>query len=197
MSHNCRMPALSTPKTVVMRSPVGSLVRFIVLALGIPALLAGCADTRYYWQSVSGHVQLMQASRPVTRWLEDPDAAPPLKRQLLLSQRIRDFSVTELALPDNASYRRYADLGRPAVVWNVVAAPKLSLTLHTWCFPVLGCVSYRGYFDEADARREAEQLQGAGPGNHGVRCARLLDAGMDELGRRRPAAQYLHCLSRR
>ncbi len=159
MSHNCRMPALSLPKPVAMRPRFGRLGRSIVLAASIPALLAGCADTRYYWQSVSGHVLLMHASRPVTRWLEDPNAAPPLKQRLVLSQRIRDFAVTELALPDNASYRQYADLGRPAVVWNVVAAPELSLALHTWCFPVLGCVSYRGYFNEADARREAEQLR--------------------------------------
>jgi predicted aminopeptidase len=75
---------------------------------------------------------------------------------------MRDYAVAELALPDNASYRRYADLQRSAVVWNVVAAPAMSLTLNTWCFPVLGCVSYRGYFDEAAARREAGLLRARG-----------------------------------
>ena len=79
-----------------------------------------------------------------------------------MSQRIRSFAVTELALPDNASYHRYADLQRPAVVWNVVAASEFSLTLKTWCFPVLGCVGYRGYFDEAEARSLAAQLQAEG-----------------------------------
>ena len=132
--------------------------------LGFAALcaLAGCADTRYYWQSVSGHLQLMQASRPVEQWLADPQTPADLRQQLELAQRIRAFAVTSLGLPDNPSYHRYADLHRNAVVWNVVAAPPLSLTLKTWCFPVLGCVSYRGYFDEADARREAAALQAQG-----------------------------------
>ena len=82
--------------------------------------------------------------------------------QPALSQQIRDFAVTELGLPDNASYRRYADLHRSAVVWNVVAAPPDALTLKSWCFPVTGCVTYRGYFDEADAHSEAARQTAAG-----------------------------------
>ena len=81
-----------------------------------------------------------------------------MKQRLALAQRIRRFAVTELQLPDNASYQRYADLQRRAVVWNVVAAPEFSLTLKTWCFPVAGCVGYRGYFSEADARAQAQEL---------------------------------------
>jgi predicted aminopeptidase len=75
---------------------------------------------------------------------------------------MRRFAVSELQLPDNASYQRYADLRRQAVVWNVTAAPALSLTLQTWCFPVAGCVGYRGYFDEQQARSEAGRLQAQG-----------------------------------
>jgi predicted aminopeptidase len=140
-----------------------SIRRFFVFAAGVAVLLlAGCADTRYYWQSVSGHLQLMQAARPVAQWLDDPQTPQTLKERLVLTQHMRDFAVSELALPDNASYRQYADLHRNSVVWNVVAAPELSLTLKTWCFPVLGCVSYRGYFDEAAARREAALLKTQG-----------------------------------
>ena len=134
-----------------------------VLAL---AQLAGCAglgdNLGYYWQSVSGHVRLMQAARPVGDWLVDDKTSAALKARLALAQRIRDYAVTALHLPDNASYRRYADLQRPAAVWNVVAAPALSLELKTWCFPVTGCVGYRGYFAEADARAEAARLQAQG-----------------------------------
>ena len=137
------------------------LVRFIA-ALLLPALLAGCADTRYYYQSVSGHLQLMQAARPVRDWLADPQAPDGLKTRLALAQQIRAFAVTELKLPDNASYQRYADLQRRAVVWNMVPAPGFSLTLKTWCFPVAGCVGYRGYFNEAEARSEAAALQQSG-----------------------------------
>jgi predicted aminopeptidase len=130
--------------------------------LAAALLLAGCAGpgsgVGYYWQSVSGHLQLMQAARPVQEWMDDAQTSSPLKQRLALTQRMRAFSINELGLPDNASYRRYADLHRRAAVYNVVAAPPLSLTLQTWCFPVVGCVGYRGYFDEADARQFAQSL---------------------------------------
>lgn len=137
-----------------------------LLALTASLALAGCASNGnaigYYWQSVRGHVQLMGAAEPLEDWIARTDISVPLRERLQLAQRARAFAVTELGLPDNASYRRYADLKRPAAVWNVVAAPPYSLTLHTWCFPVTGCIGYRGYFDEADARAEADRLAKGG-----------------------------------
>ena len=124
--------------------------------------LSGCADTRYYAQSVGGHLKLMAAARPVSDWLADPHTPASLRQRLLLAQSQRDFSVRELNLPDTASYRRFADLQRPYVVWNVVAAPELSLELKTWCVPVAGCVGYRGYFDEGDAQALASELRAQG-----------------------------------
>jgi predicted aminopeptidase len=124
--------------------------------------LTACAGLGYYWQSASGHLGVMRASRPVAQWLEDPATPAALKSKLELTQRIRRFAVTELALPDNPSYTGYADLHRNAAVWNVVAAPPYSLTLQTWCFPVAGCVGYRGYYDEAEARAEAVALAARG-----------------------------------
>ena len=124
--------------------------------------LTGCADTRYYGQSVAGHLQVMQAARPIEHWLADPATPLALQQRLKLAQDMRRFAVAELHLPDNASYRRYADLQRRHVVWNVVAAPEFSLTLKTWCFPVAGCVGYRGYFSEADAQAEARAQRAAG-----------------------------------
>jgi predicted aminopeptidase len=132
---------------------------FAALAL---VLLSGCSTVGYYWQSVSGHMQMLNAARPVADVLADPQTSAVLKTRLELSQRIRSFAATELKLPDNASYQRYADLSRGAVVWNVVAAPEFSLTLKTWCFPVAGCIGYRGYFNEAEARAEAAQLHSQG-----------------------------------
>jgi predicted aminopeptidase len=125
-------------------------------------VLAGCADTRYYWQSVTGHLQVMQAAKPLDEWLADPQTPDGLKQRLTLAHEIRQFAVTQLQLPDNASYHRYASLPRRYVVWNVVAAPEFSLTLKTWCFPVAGCVGYRGYFAEADAQAEATRLRDSG-----------------------------------
>jgi predicted aminopeptidase len=133
------------------------------LVLAASALcLTGCANLGYYWQSATGHMRILQASRPVQDWLADDHASPRLKAQLALSQRIRAYASSELKLPDNPSYRRYADLQRNAVIWNVVAAPELSLELKTWCFPITGCVSYRGYFDEQEARAEAQRQRELG-----------------------------------
>ena len=133
----------------------------LLAAAWLPGL-SGCASLGYYWQSVSGHLQLMNAARPVQDWLGETGTPEKLKARLELAQRIRSFAVSELRLPENAGYRRYADLRRSAAVWNVVAAPALSLTLKTWCFPVAGCVGYRGYFDEQQARAEAARLQAQG-----------------------------------
>jgi len=135
-----------------------------VVAVGALSLfcLTGCANLGYYWQSATGHLKVMSAAKPVEEWMADAQASERLKARLALSQRIRAYAVTELKLPDNPSYRRYADLRRTAVVWNVVAAPAYSVTLKTWCFPVTGCVSYRGYFDEAQARADAADLAAQG-----------------------------------
>lgn len=136
-------------------------MRVICKLLILPLLLclSSCADLSYYWQSVEGHVSLMKAARPVDDWLADAQTPEKLKAKLALTKKIRTFAAQELKLPDNASYKSYADLKRKAVVWNVVAAPALSLKLKTWCFPVAGCVGYRGYFSEVEARKEAEELK--------------------------------------
>lgn len=128
----------------------------------VVAAVAGCSELSYYGQAAAGHADLLARARPVSAWLADPDTSAALKQQLQAAQQLREFSVHELGLPDNSSYRRYADLQRPAAVWNVVAAPELSLTLKTWCFPVLGCISYRGYFDRAAADALAAQLRAEG-----------------------------------
>jgi predicted aminopeptidase len=133
-----------------------------ITVLWLALLIAGCSTAGYLAQSVNGHLGVVRAARPVSDWLADEQTPDALKQRLMLTQRMRDFAVRELHLPDNASYRRYADLKRNAAVWNVVATAELSLTLKTWCFPVVGCVGYRGYFDRADADAEAAALRAQG-----------------------------------
>ena len=128
------------------------------VALVAALSLTGCANLGYYWQSVTGHLKILQAARPVQEWLEEPATPQRVRAKLELSLRIREYASQELKLPDNPSYRRYANLHRPAAVYNVTAAPAFSLELKTWCFPVTGCVGYRGYYDEKAARQEAAQL---------------------------------------
>jgi predicted aminopeptidase len=121
-----------------------SLLGVALAATALVCLGSGCSTLSYYSQSVAGHVDLMTRAKPVDTWLADSAIPAQLQQRLELSQRMREFSVATLKLPDNASYRSYADLKRPAAVWNVVAAPQLSLKLKTWCYPVTGCVGYRG-----------------------------------------------------
>ncbi|MFG6468478.1 aminopeptidase [Roseateles sp. BYS87W] len=139
---------------------MGALV--LVLGAGLTLSLTGCSTLAHWSQAAGGHLALVRAARPVPDWLADPATPPALAERLRLSQQIRDFASAQLALPDNNSYRRYADLGRPAVVWNVVAAPAFDLQLKTWCYPLMGCAGYQGWFDRAAAQRVADALQAEG-----------------------------------
>ena len=120
----------------------------------IAALSGGC----YLLQSAQGQLALMSKREPIDKVIDAPATPAKLRAQLRSVTAIRDFASHELGLPDNGSYRRYADIGRPYVVWNVVAAPEFSVEPKRWCFPIVGCVAYRGYFVEARARRFAAAL---------------------------------------
>jgi predicted aminopeptidase len=133
---------------------------FCIAALGV--LLGGCANLTYYAQAVIGHAEVMSAARPISELIADPATAPPLRAQLEQVSAARDFASRELSLPDNGSYRSYADIGRPYVVWNVFAAPEFSLEPVRWCMLIVGCVSYRGYYDEGKAQRYADELRTKG-----------------------------------
>lgn len=141
---------------------LGSTIGLVLLAAAGLCLTSGCSSIGYLAQSAQGHLAIVNGARPVDEWIGDPAAPQALKTRLELTRRMRDFSVTTLKLPDNHSYRRFAQLDRPAAVWNVAAAPELSLQLQTWCFPVVGCVGYRGYYVQADADAEAASLRAQG-----------------------------------
>jgi predicted aminopeptidase len=134
----------------------------LVLVLSLCMLVIGCADIAYYAQATEGQMKLMAATRPISELVKDPSTDPVLRKQLQQEIAIREFASKELALPDNGSYRSYADLGRPYVVWNVFAAPEFSMELQQWCMPFAGCVNYRGYYDKKDAELYAGKLSRAG-----------------------------------
>jgi len=133
-----------------------------LLAAALLPLVGGCASANYYWQSVTGQMDLWRRERPIEEVIADPASPQALKDRLARVLEIRAFASSELGLPDNASYRRYADLGRPFVVWNVFAAPEFSTQPIASCFPFAGCVSYRGFFARKDAERHAAALAGEG-----------------------------------
>jgi len=129
-------------------------MRRLLLAALLP-LLGGCATLGYYSQAVRGQIDLLRRATPIEQELARASVPDALKAKLRAALRIRAFASRELALPDNGSFRSYADLGRPYVLWNVFAAPEFSIEPVTSCFPIAGCVSYRGYFGEADAQAAA------------------------------------------
>ena len=131
--------------------------RFVPLLLG--ALLSGCSSLGYYGQLAEGQWQLLRARQPVQQVIADPATPPQLREHLQVAQKARAFASAQLKLPDNGSYRVYAALGRPYVVWNVFATPELSLQPVTHCFPIAGCVAYRGYYQQGAARGAAALMR--------------------------------------
>jgi predicted aminopeptidase len=125
-------------------------------------MLVSCSSLNYYAQAAQGQLTLLSDARPIEDWLADQNTDAKLKLRLATARQIRTFAVQELNLPDNNSYKNYASLARPFVLWNVVATPELSLKPLQWCFPVAGCVSYRGYYNKEDATAYSRELRAEG-----------------------------------
>jgi predicted aminopeptidase len=130
----------------------------LLIAATLP-LLAGCSNFGYYLQSIDGQFKVMRARQSIADVIADAATPPALKARLERVTAIRDFASRELQLPDNPSYRSYADLKRPFVVWNVFAAEEFSVEPRQWCFLFAGCVGYRGYFAQDDADAYARELR--------------------------------------
>jgi predicted aminopeptidase len=142
---------------------MGCLIRCrFIIAVILAAALSGCQSASYYGQAVGGHARIMFAKRPIAELIQDPDTSPALRQRLTYVLALREFARNELLLPVGGAYLGYADLGRPYVLWNVFAAPEFSLEPKTWCYPVVGCASYRGYFGREEAERYSEALRRGG-----------------------------------
>lgn len=136
--------------------------RWLLGVASLALLQSACSNLAYYAHSVKGHLSLMAARQPIDEVLRDPDTPQTLKHRLETVAGIRAFAIGELELPDTGSYRSYVDVDRPYVVWTVVAAPEFSLTPKQWCFPIVGCVSYRGFYDRGRAETYADELSRSG-----------------------------------
>ncbi|MBI3527454.1 MAG: aminopeptidase [Betaproteobacteria bacterium] len=134
----------------------------LAFILALVSGLCGCTNIGYYYQAVEGQMQIWNRSRSIAQVIDDTHTPPQVRERLSLVLRVRNFASGELALPDNGSYRKYADLERPFVVWNVFAAGELSVAPKEWCFPFAGCVGYRGYFSQARAEQFGEELRRKG-----------------------------------
>jgi predicted aminopeptidase len=137
-------------------------IKLLLAAGAASLLLGGCSTLNYYSQAAQGQLSLISESRPIDDWISDPGTTPKLRLRLATARQIRRYAVQQLGLPDNKSYMNYTALNRQYVVWNVVATPELSLKPLQWCFPVAGCVNYRGYYGKEDAQDYARELRSAG-----------------------------------
>jgi predicted aminopeptidase len=133
----------------------------LALVLLATTMLPACG-TMYLAQAARGQWQVLHARKPIDKVIANPQTSDDLRARLAEVRAARQFASHELGLPDNSSYRTYADLQRPYVVWNVVAAPEFSVTPKHWCFPIAGCVAYRGYFSEKGATKFAAGLRNRG-----------------------------------
>jgi predicted aminopeptidase len=134
----------------------------LTLAAVMIAAVSGCTSTAYLLQAANGEWHVIHGRKPIVQVIDDPQTPEPMIRELADVREARDFASRDLGLPDNDSYRTYVRIDRPYVVWNVVAAPVLSVQPKEWCFPIAGCVAYRGYFNEKRARDFAARLQQSG-----------------------------------
>ncbi len=137
------------------------MIRFLLLAV-ILSLATACSSLGYYAGLINGHADVLNRARPIEVVLQDPALDPVTRQRLQSLQAARVFARTRLALPDHGSYRSYVALDRPYVVWNVIATPPFSVTPRQWCYWLVGCFSYRGYYREAEARAEAARLRAGG-----------------------------------
>jgi predicted aminopeptidase len=135
---------------------------YLLTIVVLSSLLFACSDFGYYSQSINGHLSIMSRRQSIANLLADPDQPDQLKLDLQRVLDIRKFAGDILYMPDNDSFRTYAELDRPYAVWNVVAAPAYSLATYEWCFPVAGCLPYRGYFDQSSADKFADSLRERG-----------------------------------
>jgi predicted aminopeptidase len=134
----------------------------IFFVLLIMSVCLQCRSLPYYDQAINGQMEILRNQEPISDLVDNPETPAKLRKKLAFIQGVRDFAAKELHLHVNDHYLSYVALDRPYVVWNVFAAPQFSLTPKTWCFPIVGCVSYRGYFAEDDARRFGDSLKQEG-----------------------------------
>lgn len=157
--------------TTQMTTPIPHTIK-LAIAMSQMIGLGACTHVPYYAQAVDGHFRVIHRAQPISKVIANPDTDPKLKHSLAKVVQLREFASRELKLPDNLSYTSYADLERPFVVWNVFAAPELSVQLKEWCFVQVGCVNYRGFFSQESAERYAAELRDEGYDVHvgGIRA---------------------------
>lgn len=142
----------------------GCIKKYIILTgIALVSLIFySCESMHYYSQAIQGQYRILEKRQPISDIIADPESPESLRQKLAFILALRQFAENELQLPVKDNYLTYVDLKQPYVVWNVFAAPELSLAPKTWCYPVVGCAAYRGYFSAENARQFAHELSDQG-----------------------------------
>ena len=127
--------------------------------MSVAALMQGCSSLAYYWEKIQGHTEILSKQQPIQEVIDNPDTSDKVREKLINTQKARAFATDVLQLPDNDSYKNYVDLKQDYVVWTVVATPPYSIKAKEWCFIIVGCLSYKGYFSKQDAEASAKILR--------------------------------------
>ena len=140
------------------------IYRIIVAAALIATIigLTACGNISYYYQATKGQLDLLRKRTPVSQLINDRETPEPLRQRLILADQIRRYGISQLGLEGSKGFSQYSDLGRKYVTWNIVAAPEYSVNPKTWCFPIAGCVAYKGFFKQSQAIEEADLLRDQG-----------------------------------
>jgi predicted aminopeptidase len=152
------MTVTHTPMHSFIQTKAIRIIAIPIALVTFSLCLAGCESSRYYYQVAEGHIKVMAAREPIKDLIVSGELPAKEITQLKRVMELRSYAETELLLPVGNHYSEYVDLKRPHVVWNVIAAPEFSMTPQKWCFPIAGCVNYKGYFSEASAEEYAAQL---------------------------------------
>jgi predicted aminopeptidase len=134
-----------------------------VLCLLIPILLSGCATSvGYLWKQGGYLIRYSSGATSIASILKSSTSPPDLKTFLRTVEQVKKFAVNDIGLSENRNYTRYKKLDRDYLVNVVQASDPLSFTAYEWKYPLLGKLPYKGYYDPADAKAEAERLKKAG-----------------------------------
>jgi predicted aminopeptidase len=132
---------------------VATLLGLVLVAV------CGCQTIGFYSQALKGQYGIFAHQKPIAALLADSQTPALLKQRLEVIQALRQFAQTDLQLRVDGHYRKYVDVQRPYVVWNVEAAPEFSLEPKSWWYPMVGRLDYRGYFSKPGAHDYAAILR--------------------------------------
>ena len=118
-------------------------------------------DVRYLTRAGLEETRILQSRQPIAKLVRDPATDPALRQNLGLVLQTRDYAA-RLGLEAKETYTSYSDVGRDTLLLVLQAAPKDCICPHTWKYPIVGRIPYKGFFDPRAARREANRFTARG-----------------------------------